>query len=69
MITYRGLGPDAPEHIIMGKSCENLLKEVGMKTFVPDQKDLEASLDAAVGVMDSNKDPVAIFIKKGIFGG
>ncbi len=68
LVTYRGLGPDAPEHIIMGKSCVALLKEVGMTCLVPEKEGLAAALAEASRLLDEKKEPVALFIKKGIFG-
>lgn len=68
LVTYRGLGPDAPEHIVMGKSCVALLEEIGVKCLVPDKEGLDAALAKAVKVIDEEKQPFAIFIKKGIFG-
>jgi sulfopyruvate decarboxylase alpha subunit len=68
LVTYRGLGPDAPEHLVMGKSCEALLREVGIRFLVPDKAELPAALAAASRAIDETKEPFAIFVKKGIFG-
>lgn len=68
LVTYRGLGPDAPEHIIMGKSCVRLLEEIGMKCFVPEKEGLASALAEASRLLDAKKEPVAVFIKRGIFG-
>ncbi len=68
LVTYRGFGPDAPEHIVMGKSCVKLLQEIGMTCFVPEKEELVTVLEKASRELDETKQPVAIFIKKGIFG-
>ena len=68
LITYRGLGPDAPEHIVMGKSCQNLLTEVGIESVVPETADLPQALWQAQLRMAETGHPYAIMIKKGIFG-
>ncbi len=68
LITYRGLGPDAPEHSVMGKSCQALLEEIGMRSFVPEKESLESALSEATAAMEKEKQPAAILIKRGIFG-
>ncbi len=68
LITYRGLGPDAPEHLIMGRSCVALLEEVGIQCLVPEKEELAGALAEAGRALDDKKEPVALFIKKGIFG-
>ena len=67
LITYRGLGPDAPEHIVMGKSCVALLREIGVQTAVPEPEELSAALERADATLAKGM-PSAIFIKRGIFG-
>lgn len=69
LVSYRGLGPDAPEHLVMGKSCERLLGEIGIPALVPDAAELPVALDQASAFMAREKIPFAILIKKGIFGG
>ncbi len=68
LVTYRGLGPDAPEHLIMGRSCERLVKEIGVESLAPDKDELLPSLFRAGRTLDVKKEPFVIFIKKGIFG-
>ena len=68
LVTYRGFGPDAPEHWVMGKSCEALLREIGVQSTVPEKKDLYPALLKAKQWMTRKKEPFAIFIKKDIFG-
>ena len=68
LVSYRGFGPDAPEHIVMGKSCVNLLEEIGIRTFIPEKETLTQHLTKAKTVLSQTHTPVAVFIKKGIFG-
>jgi len=69
LVSYRGFGPDAPEHLVMGRSCVALLKEVGIETVTPDTlQELEASVEWADSMLKRRSEPVAIFIKKGFFG-
>ena len=68
LVTYRGQGPDAPEHIVMGRSCVNLLKEIGVETAVPEAAELAETLHRARLAMERDKKPFAIMIQKGIFG-
>ncbi|MBI3316344.1 MAG: sulfopyruvate decarboxylase subunit alpha [Candidatus Omnitrophica bacterium] len=68
LITYRGLGPDAPEHWVMGKSCVALLKEIGIESAAPKKEGLAGALLKAKETLARKKEPFAIFIKRGIFG-
>jgi len=68
IVTYRGLGPDAPEHLVMGRACVNLLRDVGIDSRVPEADALEAALVEARPVLGQHKEPFALFIRRGIFG-
>lgn len=68
LVGFRGFGPDAPEHVIMGKSCIPLLEEIGIRTFVPEKETLAEHLTKAKIILSQTRTPVALFIKKGIFG-
>ncbi len=68
IVSFRGHGPDAPEHLVMGKSCLKLLETIGIETAVPEKENLTQALSQAKKVMTEKKEPFAIFIKKGIFG-
>ena len=68
LVTYRGLGPDAPEHLVMGRSCEGILKEVGIPYAVPEKNELEKAYQKAKKYLEHEKKPFTIFIKRGIFG-
>ncbi len=68
LVTYRGLGPDAPEHLVMGRSCERLVKEIGVQSVAPDKDELLPALFKASRVIGEKKEPFVIFVKRGIFG-
>jgi sulfopyruvate decarboxylase alpha subunit len=68
LVSFRGHGPDAPEHIVMGRSCLNLLNEIGIESHVPEKSGLKQTLRKAKKTIIGKKEPVAIFVKKGIFG-
>lgn len=68
LVTGRGFYPDAPEHLVMGKACVNLLKDIGVRSFVPGAEELETALDKAKKLMMKTREPVVIFIQRGIFG-
>ncbi len=67
IVGYRGYqGKDAPEHLVMGAHCEQLLREVGIPVFVPERDGLEESLAAADEALLREKIPAAIFIRPGV---
>ncbi len=69
IVTWRGHGPDAPEHIVMGASCLKLMEDVGISVAAPDTAaDLENALRQGVHVTNVQRKPFALFIKRGIFG-
>ncbi|MDD5423726.1 MAG: thiamine pyrophosphate-binding protein [Candidatus Omnitrophica bacterium] len=65
MISYRGFGgKDAPEHIIMGKHCVELMEAIGISSRVCSGQDLESALAEADGQIKNGK-PYAVFIREG----
>jgi hypothetical protein len=52
----------------MGRSCEALLGEVGIPSRVPEKEGMTEALAWADGELERTKCPVAIFVKRGIFG-
>ena len=68
LVTYRGFGPDAPEHLVMGRSCRALLKEIGIESVVPEKTGMAAALRSAGRHLECQRSPYAIFVKKDIFG-
>ena len=69
MVGYRGFqGKDAPEHWVMGRHCESLVREIGIPVWVPESGDLSAAIADADAFMREKKLPAAVFIKPGILG-
>ena len=68
VVTWRGHGPDAPEHLVMGASCLKLMEDVGIPTAAPEAAELGNALRQAAYVNDTQKKPFALFIRRGIFG-
>ncbi len=69
LVGYRGFqGKDAPEHVVMGRHCEELLREVGIPVFVPEAKELLPQIGQADRIMREERIPVAVFIKPGVLG-
>ncbi|MCG3176689.1 MAG: hypothetical protein MOGMAGMI_01648 [Candidatus Omnitrophica bacterium] len=68
LITYRGQGPDAPEHWVMGRSCEALLRDIGIRASVPAPDGLAQALQEATRSMKETGEPYALLIQRGIFG-
>ena len=67
MVGHRGyLGQDAPEHLIMGRSCQALLEEVGISVCAPGSGDLEKAIARADDQMRRDRVPVAVFIRPGV---
>lgn len=69
LIGYRGYqGQDAPEHLVMGRSCEALLREIGIPTAVPEPAGLPDAVRAASRWMRAERLPSAILIRPGLLG-
>ena len=68
IVGHRGYqGVDAPEHLVMGRHCEWILREVGIPTFSPSSEtELPQAISAAVSAMRSDKIPAALFIRPGV---
>lgn len=54
---------DAPEHLVMGAHCKQLLEEVGIQVSVPSAEELPDSIARAGRLMRQQQIPVAIFIR------
>jgi len=67
VVGYRGYqGKDAPEHLVMGAHCEQLLREVGIPVFIPDAEGLEEAAAQADRFLRESRTPAAIFIRPGV---
>ncbi len=67
IVTWRGFeGKDAPEHLVMGKTCKKLLDTVGIPHFTLNTDNIKSSVNHSHNLITENKGPVALFLKKGI---
>ena len=67
IIGYRGYqGKDAPEHWVMGRHCEALLREVGIPTLVPGSGQVGRAVAQADGIMRAQRIPVALLVRSGV---
>ena len=65
LVSYRGFeGKDAPEHLIMGKHCVELVRIFEIPSKVCGKDDLKGALAEANGYIEKGK-PYCIFIKEG----
>lgn len=67
IIGYRGAGPDAPEHWVMGRSCTKLLEAIGIPYWVPEKETLLQDTTQALQIMQKERIPSALLLKAGIF--
>ncbi len=65
LVSYRGFeGKDAPEHLIMGKHCVDLVKTFEIPSKVCGKDDLKGALAEANRYIEKGR-PYCIFIKEG----
>jgi sulfopyruvate decarboxylase alpha subunit len=70
VISLRGYQiQDAPEHIIMGSITPQLLDTVKIPYRIPTAESLGRDLEFLSSEMERQRIPVALLIRKGIFGG
>ena len=67
MIGYRGYqGKDAPEHLVMGRTCEVILREIGVPALLPEAADLGEKIREASGWMRTHHKPAALLVRPGV---
>lgn len=67
LITWRGYqGQDAPEHVIMGRACVNIMNAVGLAHREPDADSIGEALDWATAVIREQRVPAALLVRKGV---
>ncbi len=67
IVTWRGCdGKDAPEHIVMGKTCTKLLDLVGISHNSLNVDNVKELINKSYRYISEEKVPVAIFLKKGV---
>jgi phosphonopyruvate decarboxylase len=69
IVGFRGYqGKDAPEHEVMGRHGEHILKEVGIPVWVPEPDRLSETITQADSAMRRDRIPVAVLIRPGVLG-
>ncbi len=67
IVTWRGFeGKDAPEHLVMGRTCDKLLDTVGIPHHSFNHDNIKALINMSYNLITENKEPVVLFLKKGI---
>lgn len=67
IVTWRGYnGLDAPEHLVMGRTCTKLLDTVGISHHVFNANNIKELINMSYKYISEKKEPVALFLKKGI---
>jgi len=67
LMTWRGYeGADAPEHHIMGKCTDKLLKDIELLAFTLTKKNIKETILHAINIMEKDKKPVALLLREGI---
>ena len=67
VVTWRGYGgKDAPEHLVMGKVCNDLLDTVGISYHILDVDNIKELINMSYVHLSEKKEPIALILKKGI---
>jgi phosphonopyruvate decarboxylase len=66
IVTWRGYGKDAPEHVIMGGVCETLMDTIGLLHRAPAAGELPEALVWAADVVRRRRLPAALLLRKGV---
>ena len=67
IVTWRGLeGKDAPEHLIMGRTCDKLLDTVGIPHHNFNHDNIKVLINMSYKLVTENREPLVLFLKKGI---
>jgi sulfopyruvate decarboxylase alpha subunit len=69
IVGFRGYqGKDAPEHLVMGAHCRQILEEVGIPVEVPEPAGIADAVAQSDAWMRSRRLPAAVLIKPGLLG-
>lgn len=69
LVTHRGLGKDAPEHLLMGAVCGKLLDVIGVPHRTLGRDSLEPCIDWADAWMTEKSTPACLLVPPGLFDG
>ena len=67
IVTWRGFeGKDAPEHLVMGRTCDKLLDTVGIPHYNFNHDNIKSLMNMSYKLVTENREPLVLFLKKGI---
>ncbi len=67
IVTWRGFeGKDAPEHLVMGRTCNKLLDAVGISHHNFNHDNIKALMNMSYKLITDSREPLVLFLKKGI---
>jgi sulfopyruvate decarboxylase TPP-binding subunit len=67
VVTWRGFeGKDAPEHIVMGETCDRLLDTIGIVHHTLSGDNAKELIAESFNHIIEKKTPIALFLKKGV---
>jgi len=67
IVTWRGFeGKDAPEHLVMGRTCNKLLDTIGIPHHNFNHDNIKALINMSYKLITENREPIVLFLKKGI---
>lgn len=64
--SWRGHGPDAPEHILTGATTEDVFRVLGIPYAVLDPAQIETQVADATAVVDEQRLPAGLLVREGI---
>ena len=67
IVTWRGFeGKDAPEHLVMGRTCNKLLDTIGIPHHDFNHDNIKSLVNMSYKLVTENREPMVLFLKKGI---
>jgi len=67
IVTWRGFeGKDAPEHLVMGRTCNKLLDTIGIQHHDFNHDNVKSLVNMSYKLVTENREPIVLFLKKGI---
>ncbi len=67
IVTWRGFeGKDAPEHLVMGRTCNKLLDTVGITHHDFNHDNIKTLINMSYKLVTEKREPLVLFLKKGI---
>jgi len=67
IVTWRGFeGKDAPEHLVMGRTCNKLIDTIGIPHHDFNHDNIKSLVNMSYKLVTENREPIVLFLKKGI---